>query len=299
MASILQVARETPPPAKYSSAYDDEASADDLEYDGLDAEPLDEENGEPLDQESDGSLEENEESLDEEGDKSPDEENEKPLDAHMVYAMRGGHVAKPTQELKPFDRPSQAHRLGEIMRHANVEPRNTIHVHPRTLPDRPIHQTVRGREMINNDSLSIFLHKHRAAVIGGAIVRDISLLVGGGPPSNGKGQAKVQFADLPVVPFQAPESSGIRSQLLSSSNPVNSKHLLVFPEEYIAPPGFERVKTLPLDALEALRNSVSEAPHEVETTFLDVYTVSGDIVDFWGIKGLTAKLYKHKSKTIV
>lgn len=157
--------------------------------------------------------------------------------------------------------------------------------------------------MINNDPLSTFLRKHRAAVIGGAIVRDLSLLVGGGPQNDEEDQAKVKFADLPVVPLQVPESSGMRSQLLSSSDPsfldLDSKHLLVFPEEYIAPPGFERVKTLPSEALESLNKAVSESRHQVEKTFLDVYTVSGDIVDFWGIKGLTARLYKHKSKTAV
>jgi hypothetical protein len=242
-------------------------------------------------------------------DKSSDEEVErplkegdgKPLSAHMVYVLRGEEEV-PTQEVKSSGRHSQAHRFGEIMQHTNGKSRNTIHVHPRTLPDRPIPEIMRRGKTKRDESLSAFLHEHRAAVIGGAIVRDISLLVGGVPQNNGDGQAKIQFADLPVVPFQVPESSGVRPQLHSCSDPSfldNSKHILVFPEEYIAPPGFEGVKMLPLGALESLQRFVPKPPHKVEKTFLDVYTVSGDIVDFWGIKGLTAKLYKHKSKMIV
>lgn len=292
---------------KHSGIYAVEALADGLDHKAFfdeNEESLVEEDGEPLDEEDDESLdEEDEESLYEEDGESPNKENEKPFHVHMVYALRGGHDVKPARGPQPSGHPSQAHRLGKIMQHTDDKSRNTIHIHSRTLPDRPISQTVRRREMINNDPLSTFLRKHRAAVIGGAIVRDLSLLVGGGPQNDEEDQAKVKFADLPVVPLQVPESSGMRSQLLSSSDPsfldLDSKHLLVFPEEYIAPPGFERVKTLPSEALESLNKAVSESPHQVEKTFLDVYTVSGDIVDFWGIKGLTARLYKHKSKTAV
>jgi hypothetical protein len=223
---------------KIPGVYNDESFANDLDDKSSDEKverPLKEGNGKPL-KEGDG----------------------KPLNAQMVYVLRGKDVI-PTREVKSSGRHSQAHCLEEIMKHTNGKSRSTIHVHPRTLPDRPIPEIMRRGRTKRDESLSAFLHEHRAAVIGGAIVRDISLLVGGVPQNNGEGQAKIQFADLPVVPFQVPESSGVRPQLHSCSDPSfldNSKHILVFPEEYIAPPGFEGVKMLPLGELESLQRFV-------------------------------------------
>ncbi|KAI1087089.1 hypothetical protein F5B19DRAFT_486997 [Rostrohypoxylon terebratum] len=135
----------------------------------------------------------------------------------------------------------------------------------------------------HQDYLSNQTTENKAAVIGGAIVRDIHLLVGDVSSESDKSQ--VQFKDLPVLPFQVPESSSMSAQLKSSKLDPDSMPVFVFPEEYIAPPEFEKVEALSQDDVSFGQSN---------TTLLDLYTVSGDIDNFWNVKGLTAKLYKHK-----
>lgn len=154
------------------------------------------------------------------------------------------------------------------------------------MPEGPGSTPAALPEVADGGSLRTYLKEHKAAVIGGVIVHDIHLLIGDISSEGGKSQ--VRFRDLPVLPFQVPESNGVRTQLKSSQLDPGAIPVLVFPEEYIAPPGFEIVETLP-QAVASLG--------QVNTTFLDVYTVSGDIANFWNVKGLTAKLYKHKGKT--
>jgi len=282
-------AREAPPPPK-SLDDDGHESLDDDSHGSLDGdshESLDEDDDEPLEVYDHGALE------------VYDHDALEVYDGRVGYTLSWKYGVKPAREPEPFDRASQAQHFRKIMRHTSVKFRNTIHVHHKILLGAPIPETTHRSKVVSNGSLSTFLHEHRAVVIGGAIVRDISLLVGDRPSNNGEGQANIHFADVPVVPLQVPESGSVRAQLLSSSDPsslLDAKPLFVFPEEYIAPPGFEDVATLPLEAVEDL---VAESPHQVERTVLDTYTVSGDIVDFWGIKGLTAKLYKHKGEAIV
>lgn len=151
--------------------------------------------------------------------------------------------------------------------------------------------------------LRSILSENHAVVIGGAIVRHVSLVVSEKPGDD------TRFGSLPVLPLQIPE--GQKSKLFSKDPDGDSAQppILLFPEPYIAPPGFEnfdlfeegnRDAIMPRASMDT-RTSRSDiedkmAKAGMKMTNLELYTVSGDIVDFWGVKGLTAKLYKYKGQ---
>jgi hypothetical protein len=143
---------------------------------------------------------------------------------------------------------------------------------------------------VDDESLTAFLDKHRAAVIGGAIVRDISLLFKGHMPEEGGHGLGKKLGEFPVLPCQTPDLEGARAQLFMPSD-ADRLPVFVFPEDYIAPPGYEHVKDLPLAA--GLRTACA-----TEAQYVNVYSMSGNIDNFWGIKGLTATLHKHKSRSL-
>ncbi|KAH7310920.1 hypothetical protein B0I35DRAFT_439890 [Stachybotrys elegans] len=144
----------------------------------------------------------------------------------------------------------------------------------------------------NTQDLSAILLQQHAAAIGGAIVRDIKLILGEGKKED------VKFCDVPVLPLQVPETE---QAMLFSRMPEQEgdtpDFTLILPEKYIAPPGFEGVELFPdvaiddKDGVIALQKDVTLGMKKSE---LQLYTIVGDIVDFWGIQGLTAKLYKYK-----
>lgn len=148
----------------------------------------------------------------------------------------------------------------------------------------------------DSQDLSTILLQQRAAVIGGAIVRDIKLVLGQGKKEN------VKFGDVPILPLQVP---GTEQAMLFSRVPEHEgdtpDFTLILPEKYISPPGFEGVEMFPdevaindKDREKTLQKDLLE--RGMKKSELQLFTVVGDIIDFWGIKGLTAKLYKYKGK---
>ncbi|GAB1318702.1 hypothetical protein MFIFM68171_08912 [Madurella fahalii] len=198
--------------------------------------------------------------------------------------VQGTITTTPALE-QPHHSSSQLDHFKKILQHSNATARNDVHAHPTTIPDVPGSTPAALPEVADSKLLRTYLKEHKAAVIGGITVRDIHLLVG--DISSEGSKSRVQSRDLPVLPFQVPESNGVRAQLKSSQLDPGAMPVLVFPEEYITLPGFEKVETLP---------QAVASFGQVNTTFLDVYTVSGDIANFWNVKGLTAKLYKHKAQ---
>ncbi|GAP86904.1 hypothetical protein SAMD00023353_2400470 [Rosellinia necatrix] len=214
-------------------------------------------------------------------------------------------------ELEKTDLPSLVDSFGSILSKSNVRFRRTVEADPKTIHDvaRPdfglstlTKKNARLASTLANigdrEDLPSILFKKNAAVIGGAIVHDINLVVG---------EDKNRFGNLPLLPIQVP--LGYKARLFSRE-PENKGEapvsMLLFPEHYTAPPGFENVNVFGEEAKTADAASTnvatsfesdfqdSMAKSGMKMTDLKLYTISGDIVDFWGIKGLTAKLYKYK-----
>ncbi|KAG5813370.1 hypothetical protein H9Q74_003275 [Fusarium xylarioides] len=157
----------------------------------------------------------------------------------------------------------------------------------------------------------------RATIIGGAVVHNLCLVI---PDDDING-----FADLPVQPIRA--SKGQPAQLVAKILDDESEKppmpFLILPDERrggsdIQSAGFTAMKRPaiwsssispgkstpgPISwALSSLK--VGEAPEgkkdeegekeKLGRSKMDEFVLSGDIDDFWGIKGLTAKLYKYK-----
>lgn len=207
---------------------------------------------------------------------------------------------------KKLDRlqlPSLVSNFQQILNDSGVQFRNDIEADPRTLPDVSVPRPIVTDDTAGKAHLWEYATSGNwdgskdpeslgSVVIGGAIVRNISLLLGVG------GHEDIQFGELPVLPIQVDESE--RAKLYSSVSPgegVKPLSILVLPEKYTTPPGFEHAEERESGHTASLPDS--EGPAEVdnmgmEVAELDMYTISGDIVDFWGIPGLTAKLYKYK-----
>lgn len=162
-----------------------------------------------------------------------------------------------------------------------------------------------------------------SAVIGGAVVNNICLVV----PND----EKKKFGDLPVVAFQG--SATTKSQLLVL--PEHSKEgskfqppALIFPADENSGYDTEKEKQPSLsptlltqsiksgtDAetkpksgegsevieieIETKKDDKKKSDQKVAATDLDHYVLSGDIKNFFGIKGLKAKLYKFKGELIM
>ncbi|KAK2931735.1 Kelch-type beta propeller [Fusarium oxysporum f. sp. vasinfectum] len=111
----------------------------------------------------------------------------------------------------------------------------------------------------------------RVTVIGGAVVRNLCLVI---PDEDMNG-----FADLPVQPIRA--SKGQPAQLVAK----------ILDDETEKPP-------MPFLLLPDERRGGSDIKSADSTAMnlskMDEFVLSGDIDDFWGIKGLTAKLYKYQ-----
>ncbi|KAM0355061.1 hypothetical protein ACHAPU_000912 [Fusarium lateritium] len=153
-------------------------------------------------------------------------------------------------------------------------------------------------------SISNSRQDDRSAYIGGALVRNVCLVV---PDQNGKG-----FTDLPVQPVRA--SHGQPAQLLAKiSKDKNEKFvppILVLPDErkpiqsfHGFNAGFDlwssKLVTTKKDGsdLTKITKGIDEMAkkEELGKTEMKNYVLSGDIDNFWGRKGLTVKLYKHQA----
>lgn len=166
-----------------------------------------------------------------------------PHNRHREYPPdRTTQISKTPALEQPLRSSSQLGHFKKILQHSNATAGNDVHSHPTTVPDVPGSTPAALPEVADGESLRTYLKEHKAAVIDGVIVRDIHLLVG--DVSSEDGKSRVQSRNLPVLPFQVPESNGVRTQLKSSQLDPSAMPVLVFPEEYIAPPGFEKVETL-------------------------------------------------------
>lgn len=222
---------------------------------------------------------------------------------------------KVIKELEHVNLPPLADSFDDILSKSNVKFRNTIEVDPRSIRDVPRpysglrHRA--GRSLFcaltygnsgGRKDLPSILFEQQAVVIGGAIVRHVSLVVSEGPNDS------TRFGNLPVQPLQIPE--GQKSKLFSKEPEGDEAQasMLLFPEPYITPPGFENfdlfgeegdgnvIMSGPLTGTRTSRSDLEDSMTKagMKMANLELYTVSGDIVDFWGVKELTARLYKYK-----
>jgi hypothetical protein len=166
----------------------------------------------------------------------------------------------------------------------------------------------------------------RATVIGGAVVRNLCLVI---PDENMNG-----LADLPVQPIRA--SKGQPAQLIAKILDDETEEppmpLLILPDERQGGSDIKGVESAATNLPTAWSSSLSsfqkstsgpipwtlsafkaggseptglEEKKDEENnkeklgrSKMDEFVLSGDIDDFWGIKGLTAKLYKYKGKRL-
>lgn len=142
-------------------------------------------------------------------------------------------------------------------------------------------------------------------VIGGAVVHNVCLVV--------PDEYAATFAGLPVIPIKG--SPGVQAQMLASvpkdkvQGRTNQLPLLLLPDEKPTTGAVAAsVERQPLTNTVTLANMIKSTPKidedadsasgdkDIVKTELDGYTLSGDINNFFGIKGLKAKLYKFKGK---
>jgi len=140
-------------------------------------------------------------------------------------------------------------------------------------------------------------------VIGGAVVDNVCLVV--------PDEHAASFADLPVIPITG--SAGVQAQMLATvpqdkaEGRSNQLPVLLFPEEKSTAMAADAEKR-PLTDTASLTAMIKSTPKidqdadsvsgdkEIVKTELDGYVLSGDIKNFFGIKGLKARLYKFKGK---
>ncbi|EXK36626.1 hypothetical protein FOMG_09799 [Fusarium oxysporum f. sp. melonis 26406] len=158
----------------------------------------------------------------------------------------------------------------------------------------------------------------RVIVIGGAVVRNLCLVI---PDEDING-----FADLPVQPIRASKGQPAQlvAKILDDETEKPPMPFLILPDERrggsdiksadstamnlyetwsfsLYSPGKSTSGPIPWaltalkagGALEEKKDEESEK-EKLGRSKMDGFVLSGDIDDFWGIKGLTAKLYKYK-----
>lgn len=142
-------------------------------------------------------------------------------------------------------------------------------------------------------------------VIGGAVVENVCLVV--------PDEHAASFAGLPVIPIKG--SAGVQAQMLASvpkdkaEGRSNQLPVLLLPDEKPTTTAVAAaVEKQPQADAVALADIIKNTPKieedadsvggdkEIAKTELEGYVLSGDIKNFFGIKGLKAKLYKFKGK---
>lgn len=146
-------------------------------------------------------------------------------------------------------------------------------------------------------------------VVGGAVMENVCLLI--------PDEEATSFAGLPVIPIKG--SPHVQSQILATvpedktQGKSNQFPVLLLPEEdKLSDAAASLVtKAQPLADARMLTSLIESTPKinqdaisadgvkAVVQTPLDNYALSGEIKNFFGIKGLKAKLYKYKGKESV
>ncbi|RKK98362.1 hypothetical protein BFJ71_g6715 [Fusarium oxysporum] len=158
----------------------------------------------------------------------------------------------------------------------------------------------------------------RVTVIGGAVVRNLCLVI---PDEDMNG-----FANLPVQPIRASKGQPAQlvAKILDDETEKPPMPFLILPDERRGGSDIKSADSTAMDlyetwssslyspgkstsgpipwaltalkaggALEEKKDEESEK-EKLGRSKMDEFVLSGDIDDFWGIKGLTAKLYKYK-----
>ncbi|VTT59074.1 unnamed protein product [Fusarium fujikuroi] len=177
---------------------------------------------------------------------------------------------------------------------------------PETPPDTSASYAGWNRT-IKSDSTPL----QRATTIGGAVVHNLCLVI---PDDDLNG-----FADLPVQPVRASkgEPAQLVAKILDDETETAPMPFLILPDERRGGPNIRSADSTAMDllatyspgkstsqpiasafaALKAGEPSEEKGDEEdqkekVGRSKMEEFVLSGDINDFWGIKGLTAKLYK-------
>ncbi|KAM0317015.1 hypothetical protein ACHAPQ_011161 [Fusarium lateritium] len=225
--------------------------------------------------------------------------------------------------LEKYDLPSLDVPLDQILGSAHLLSRDNVEFPELSDSDSDDQPITPPRINPNFFAYSISSHRdERVTVIGGAVVRNVCLVV---PDITGKG-----FADFPVQPIQA--SHGKPAQLvatiLDDKKQKPPMPFLIMPQEHDSslrkkepgpnlinwsmPTRTSSTKTLnttfsgfipwTMSALKKDGSDIAKVVGKIDEEAkkdklgkaeLDHYVLSGDIDNFWGIKGLTVKLYKY------
>ncbi|RAH80149.1 hypothetical protein BO86DRAFT_411095 [Aspergillus japonicus CBS 114.51] len=134
-------------------------------------------------------------------------------------------------------------------------------------------------------------------IIGGAVVNNVALVVGESISSDPAPEHKDQdlYSDVKVLPVPV---SGVHrgggSLLVASIGKTAAPPMLLLPAENDAEIAFpEAAKPV---ALPDVKKEITAAKGKVGAAAVDSYVLSGDIKNFFGIKGLKAKLYSFRSE---
>lgn len=183
---------------------------------------------------------------------------------------------------------------------------------PETPPDTSASYAGWNRT-IKSDSTPL----QRATTIGGAVVHNLCLVI---PDDDLNG-----FADLPVQPVRASkgEPAQLVAKILDDETETAPMPFLILPDERRGGPDVRSADSAAMDllatyspdkstsqpiasALAALKarepsgekGNEEDQKEKLGRSKMEEFVLSGDINDFWGIKGLTAKLYKYKGKSL-
>ncbi|KAF5567423.1 hypothetical protein FNAPI_666, partial [Fusarium napiforme] len=164
----------------------------------------------------------------------------------------------------------------------------------------------------------------RATLIGGAVVHNLCLVI---PDDDING-----FADLPVQPIRASKGQSAQSvaKILDDETEKPPMPFLILPDERRGGPDIKSAESAAMK-LPATWSSLFNSPdksgsvplvwalttlkaggappedkkgeesekEKLGTSEVEEFVMSGDIDDFWGIKGLTTKLYKYKGQATI
>lgn len=132
--------------------------------------------------------------------------------------------------------------------------------------------------------------KNNTLVVGGAVVKNLSLLLAKDQDT----VAEVPLRALPAVTKPTPKANSL---LIA---PVNADHLTLL----LSPPSptsyFQFTSHVAPDPVRAssFADEATDADTSMPADIINGYSLSGDLENFWGIKGLTGKLYVYNGDTV-
>lgn len=132
--------------------------------------------------------------------------------------------------------------------------------------------------------------KDDTLVVGGAVVKNLSILIA----KDKESVTEVPIRALPAATKPTPNAGGL---LMA---PANADHMaLLFP-----PPSptsyFQFTSQIAADPVQAssFADEAADADTSIAADAINSYSLSGDLENFWGIKGLTGKLYVYNGDSV-